>query len=689
MANHGGFGIAVQLSDRFVNDVLLVLQRSDIIPKTQRVQSEVPGGAIDLDLYIDAPVASFTPNSGGDFDLRVRTFGTLVIDAPDVDPAPRKVRIDLVGRADLDAHVEQILNPLTIDVADWIESPFHYDLVANFSDIGVSDNTFTVVDGDDLPVAWKAFFVSTTFRIGVGVALATALASVRSVIPPDLAPILNEIDFAGGASIQLQTIVGDGFITFGGDVTDTQHGIATEGVSADVERFIGDSDVGLIVSDALKPLLRNAMRRAINASTDAATVTSLTLGWHDGHFSVQAHAEAAAGDADLSFKALPKLQKPGWTEHWDDEYGQQYAIEHPAEKRVWLDIQDFHIETSLDPGVWVGLIFGGVIAGGLFLGPQHYAMVAHAIVRDIVTGIGVRVVEQGQATIFDPEQSVRLAGTSFPIAYRIQSLQVHEDRIQCIAKAAMVKTNFGRIVGPGSVAIRALDQTLVFAVQPAAFHRYDPTDPEPKAKWTVWRKDNAAIVRTEVRALDDPQSHELELNLAHFGAGHQGIDAYELGFRVTRELEGEEEHVFSAKDQVSIVDRLDRGHDYVRWKHLVVTPDVVVHPDGSQQRVGKRVFTRQSRIHRTRWPGRCAFADRYAGDKDLELEYLDKLPFPLAELNSHRGQVCDYCFFGGPDKDESLVKEVKPPGGGFGDFGGIGKSMRTVRKRMPPGSFTD
>lgn len=36
-------------------------------------------------------------------------------------------------------------------------------------------------------------------------------------------------------------------------------------------------------------------------------------------------------------------------------------------------------------------------------------------------------------------------------------------------------------------------------------------------------------------------------------------------------------------------------------------------------------------------------------------QYLDELPFPVAELNDHRAEICEYCFFGGPDKWEPLV----------------------------------
>ena len=41
--------------------------------------------------------------------------------------------------------------------------------------------------------------------------------------------------------------------------------------------------------------------------------------------------------------------------------------------------------------------------------------------------------------------------------------------------------------------------------------------------------------------------------------------------------------------------------------------------------------------------------------RGFPLEYLDELPFPLEDLVANRVRVCDYCFFGGPTKDEPLI----------------------------------
>lgn len=37
--------------------------------------------------------------------------------------------------------------------------------------------------------------------------------------------------------------------------------------------------------------------------------------------------------------------------------------------------------------------------------------------------------------------------------------------------------------------------------------------------------------------------------------------------------------------------------------------------------------------------------------------YLDRLPFPLTEINEHRrGVLCDYCFYGGPTRTVPLIE---------------------------------
>ena len=42
-------------------------------------------------------------------------------------------------------------------------------------------------------------------------------------------------------------------------------------------------------------------------------------------------------------------------------------------------------------------------------------------------------------------------------------------------------------------------------------------------------------------------------------------------------------------------------------------------------------------------------------EDEPHLEYLDQLPFPIADLMARRAEVCDYCFFGGPTRTVPLI----------------------------------
>jgi hypothetical protein len=106
--------------------------------------------------------------------------------------------------------------------------------------------------------------------------------------------------------------------------------------------------------------------------------------------------------------------------------------------------------------------------------------------------------------------------------------------------------------------------------------------------------------------------------------------------------------------QIIIEDALDRARPFVRRRStLSWTRDEVV--DGQVQRI--RVSKeRRSVIHKTAMPGRCLFSDAF-WSRAQTVEYLDALPPDAgpftpqeADTGLFRIRLCQYCFFGGPDK---------------------------------------
>ena len=134
------------------------------------------------------------------------------------------------------------------------------------------------------------------------------------------------------------------------------------------------------------------------------------------------------------------------------------------------------------------------------------------------------------------------------------------------------------------------------------------------------------------------------------------MSTFTLSVRVYRGLGGPSFDYLNTTKTIHISDRLDRSHPYVHWHHNIPTPEVVNGKQicGGNCAAGWRQNSRQSVIHRTDFPGRCRFAAAYSTSVK-QLDYLDDLPFPVADLDANRDQVCDYCFYGGPTRTEKKI----------------------------------
>ncbi len=182
----------------------------------------------------------------------------------------------------------------------------------------------------------------------------------------------------------------------------------------------------------------------------------------------------------------------------------------------------------------------------------------------------------------------------------------------------------------------------------------DAWDGDVRASWEVRRSDTHEVVLTQ----DLPTS--TRFRAANSGVGGPTplrvvidrrdatiatIPGFDLALRIYRPLLGRTKEIGSAKVVLTVADRLDRTHPYVWW-------------------AGWAAGTyKESALHRTAVPGRCEMADR--GPIRTKFNYLDALPFPKAEIELHRVsdqerdhhlKVCDYCFYGGPDKTVLLDK---------------------------------
>jgi hypothetical protein len=110
--------------------------------------------------------------------------------------------------------------------------------------------------------------------------------------------------------------------------------------------------------------------------------------------------------------------------------------------------------------------------------------------------------------------------------------------------------------------------------------------------------------------------------------------------------------IWSGEQGIIIEDSLDRSHKYVQWG----PHKVYFNNKGTNNEWWSH--TRKSRIHRTALSARCKMlrANSLKFWPDY-FKYSDKLPFTWEDLDQNRKELCEYCFFGGPDKHKPFPQE--------------------------------
>ena len=103
----------------------------------------------------------------------------------------------------------------------------------------------------------------------------------------------------------------------------------------------------------------------------------------------------------------------------------------------------------------------------------------------------------------------------------------------------------------------------------------------------------------------------------------------------------------------AILSRLqDRAKKFVQWgPYQILYPKYPLTVDGYNYGQPDWVLlSKKPKIHKTDIDVRCKFVAFHT--QNVELRYFDELPFPEDQLLENRHMICDYCFFGGPDKND-------------------------------------
>lgn len=368
----------------------------------------------------------------------------------------------------------------------------------------------------------------------------------------------------------------------------------------------------------------------------------------EGHIRISGHATKSPGSVDFSMNAVPHLVRPGHHEEWDEEYGEHFSIDTPARDELWFEMRDVDVDIHRDWWVYLLEVLGGVITVGVGVA------IVEAMVTMVRDNISSAVSHQSDRAFASRNQSFLLAGTTEPlVALRIERFEAHAVG----AFAAMtLRPQFGAasVRGPAYITPEERPTAVLRYTVKLPFDGH-PADPQLHVRWTLRRRDTHAIVAE----VDRPAGAALDFDADLRAPELMPCPQYEIACRVYRTLGASVVDLFNGTCTLYVRDRLDRTHPYVRWRHSPFTPNVRVETNGTHTLVGYNHPERVSAIHRTAVPGRCRMVNRFSPKVPAgQPEYLDALPFPLADLVANRDVLCDYCFFGGPTKSVPLIPTV-------------------------------
>ena len=179
-----------------------------------------------------------------------------------------------------------------------------------------------------------------------------------------------------------------------------------------------------------------------------------------------------------------------------------------------------------------------------------------------------------------------------------------------------------------------------------------PRDPSVRVRWDVLLNGKTVPSASRDVPLRDPTAKELRVLPILFTNPNKSDQQLSIICRLYRPLGTFTEEFLNQRVNVFSVDpRPDALKPYVKWGHWVKV----------WNGYKRSMRFRDSKIHKVPGKGGCKFSNQYlraglnGAFKFGYIRHMVDLPFDMPDLEANRDLVCPYCFFGGPDKDVSLL----------------------------------
>jgi hypothetical protein len=624
MAADAGFAVALTIRERLFNDALLIAYTSGGFPS--RLALQLPGKSGEptaaIDFFLAPP--QIACNIDGTLTIAVRMWGSLTVAFDGLEQA-----------GVVDAQLTLEIQPSFV-VAD---SKLALELDDADHDVSATEWGFTVISGSGFSPDAAAYLRSDPFRDRLQEVIRFAISTGHVQLPEIDISFLGEV-LTAVDGMTAEALVVDGALMLGLDV-DAKVGlerITTHGDVNQLSDFARDNDIAAVTSAAAVPLLLGAAYQEISkgVTNSGAALTSLTTTAAAGRLLVAGSATRSTGAATFSFAVIPTTlaSRPGTLFQYLPKSLHVKPRSWPA---IGFAVVDVDVDVDVDS--WVDVVMAAALVLSLLLGS-----ILADVIGSIVTSAAAHLADQlADANTPSPVAKVQHLKPVHPSEAAVR-IDVADYEITTLGTYVGItfrpKAPPGALIGLTSIPSDLRTQTLSYSVRlPLGVLAGDPA---LRIRWTVLDSSGTVLANSDGIA----ESRE-NFALIPDDVG-PGLSELLVTCRVYRPLGEQVTDFVNDAITLNVTGPLAAGA-YVRWFYEVKNPQVRFE-EGSDAwaYTGDSVVRRHSNLHRTDRP--CKMAAKRSRFL-YRIDFLDALPFPVAEIDAHRARLCDYCFYGGPGGD--------------------------------------
>jgi hypothetical protein len=612
MSDFAGYAAAITIRDHVFSDGFLsAYHGGQISHSLSQNFGTLPGPRGGVNFFFQSPQVVLTTSDPNHAIVRLNGWGTIGLQVN--FPLPSEFR-SVEWQADV------LITP-RVDVLGSVAL-----LSANQVDYVLVAWQFDVLSGGAFSAGAQAFLNGDTFKTMLQGWLQGAIGDIKF-------PIID-FSFLGpfsGRSFTTVTLKAvNTAVLLGFDMDNGT--FATAGDPSQLQDVAGANDVEVVVNpDAVGPLMPDAQQEVQNEIDQyGATLDApISITCEEGRFRVKGRASMTGGAANFSLAAVPHTV-----------FGIPGAIIPLSTKKTMLIPARFFGALSFSPADvsvdveqsgWVDVL--EAIAGVLTLG--FAAFVDQAFIseteRNITGGI-----ESADLNVDGVTPTVRRFGDP-PTRFGIEQFEIHTVGLY-IGISSKLEAPAARLSGVKSIPQDLAAQSLRYDVT-LPFDAL-PDDPFLNIRWTVIDLDSGNTLLNDDAAALNRSSFQFVPTLIG-----PGVTRFAVVCRVYRALGPFVTDLFNQTIRLTVGPPLPAGA-FVRWTYQVKNPQLRFNVAGNQwQYLGDKRIPRWSKIHRADKP--CKNANHRSRFTPA-VEFLNALPFPVAEIAANRKRLCPYCFFGGP-----------------------------------------